>query len=79
MRPWENSAPASGSGESFLLSEDALAEDESGGRKPRGPSQFSVFPLFPPPPALWVTPMFLKREFPRFPSHPSWRLGRGGG
>ena len=31
-------------------------------------------PLLPESP-----PMFLKREFPQFPSHPSRRLDRGGG
>lgn len=51
-RPWENSAPADGSGESLLFSEDSLAKDESGGRKPKGPSQLLVFPLFPPASAL---------------------------
>lgn len=34
-----------------------------GARKPRGPSQFSVFLLFSLPPALLVTPMFLKGDF----------------
>lgn len=62
-RPWENSAPAGGSGESLLLSEDALAEDESRGRKPRGPSQFSGSLLFPLPSALGSPPCSWKGNF----------------
>ena len=78
-RPWENSAPAGGSGEAFLLSEDDLAEDESGGRKPRDPSQFSVFPLLPPPPALWVTPHVPEKGISTVPFPPILKTGQGGG
>lgn len=41
LRPWENSTPADGSGESLLLSEDVLAEDESRGQEAKG--SFSIF------------------------------------
>lgn len=67
-RPWENSAPADGSGESLLLLKDALAEDESGGQE-----AFSVFSI----PFVFTTPCSLghphvpERGFPQFPSHPS--------
>lgn len=42
-RPWENSAPADGPGECLLLSEDALAEDESEWQEAKG--SFLVFSI----------------------------------
>lgn len=44
-RPWENSAPADGSGESLLFSEDSLAKDESWGWEQEAKGSFSVFTI----------------------------------
>lgn len=78
-RPWENSAPAGGSGKAFLLSEDDLAEDESGGRKPRDPFSVLSVSFASTTPALWVTPHVPEKGISTVPFPPILKAGQGGG
>lgn len=73
--PWENSAPAREPGVCLFSLESTLTEYERRGC--RGSHTFWVcsFPF-----VLQLCDSHVpKREFPQFPSHSSWGLGKDGG